>query len=92
MKSFDIISVRDITLAGIVRPDMSSIELRKYQSDGETQVVFVANIEADPECAELDGNVYDIDTLLTFDNPLYRTSHPNCRCKFVPLPTNEIPR
>jgi hypothetical protein len=96
MKTFDIIKAnigrRSRRIAGIVRPDLSTMDLKEYERDGATQVVFVANIEADPECEALNGNVYDIKTLLTFDNPIYRTSHPNCQCKFVTLPANEIPR
>lgn len=80
--AFNIISYRH---AGITRPDRSSSDLLKFRSEGYKQVAFVANLIADPQCATLNGNVYDIDTLLRYDNPIYRTSHPNCNCKFAPV-------
>jgi hypothetical protein len=70
--------------AGITRPDLSKNDLNRFKSMGYETVVFVANIEADPACEQFNGNIYSIDELLTYDNPLYRTSHPNCRCKFDP--------
>jgi hypothetical protein len=68
-----------------VRPDISAGELSRWKGMGYTQVYFKANLAADPDCSYLNGNVYDIDTLLTYDAPLFRTSHVNCRCEFVPL-------
>lgn len=70
--------------AGITRPDLSKNDLNRFKSMGYETVVFVQNIEADLACEQFNGNIYSIDELLTYDNPLYRTSHPNCRCKFDP--------
>jgi hypothetical protein len=89
MSRFDIISSRRtnrLIRAGIVRPDISGSKLRDYQRQGYAKVAFVANVTADPECAALNGQVYMIDDLLRLDNPLYRTSHPNCNCSFAPVP------
>ena len=82
--SFNIISHRWVE-AIAVRPDSSSSYLSRYKGQGYAQVVFVANFKADPDCAHLDGNVYEIDDLLTYDDPLFRTSHINCVCSFEPL-------
>ena len=71
-------------LGGIVRPDISSSDLRTWESQGYSQVVFVANYAADPECTSLNGNIYEIRDLNGYDNPLFRTSHPNCNCEFTP--------
>ena len=71
-------------LAGLVRPDISGAKLRMWQTQGYSQVVFVANVTADPECATLNGNLYNIEDIIDFDNPLYRTSHVNCNCAFTP--------
>jgi len=59
--------------------------LLDWRAEGHEEVVFVANLLADPQCKEFDGNPYKIADLLRYDNPLYRTSHPNCNCKFQPL-------
>ncbi len=72
-------------VALIVRPDKSYSQLLDWRAQGYEEVVFVANLMADPQCKEFNGNPYKISDLLGFDNPLYRTSHPNCNCKFVPL-------
>lgn len=69
-------------IAVIVRPDRSYSDLLGFRNDGYKQVVFVANLIADPQCKQFDGNVYEIEDLLRLDNPLYRTSHPNCNCAF----------
>ena len=75
--------LRDILQeAKLVRPDYSKRYLQDFQREGFTQVVFRANVAADPECQVLDGNLYMIDQLLSLDNPLFRISHPNCECKF----------
>ena len=71
-------------VAKIVRPDRSYSDLLSFRTDGYEQAVFVANLIADPQCEVLNGNVYQIADLLRYDNPLYRTSHPNCNCKFAP--------
>ena len=71
-------------LAGITRPDLSKNDLNRYKSMGYVTVVFIANLAADPRCEQYDRSIYSIDELLTLDNPLYRISHPNCRCKFDP--------
>jgi hypothetical protein len=76
------ISFRKITV--IVRPDRSYSDLLGFRNDGYTQAVFVANLIADPQCQQFNGNVYEIADLLRLDNPLYRTSHPNCNCAFQP--------
>jgi len=84
------ISIRDfVKVAEIVRPDMSKSDLLRFKNEGYTKVVFVANIMADPQCEVHNGEVYEIDELLKMDNPLYRVSHPNCNCKFEPLPSGE---
>ena len=80
---------RRMVLAGITRPDLSKSYLQQFKSQGYTQAVFVANVLADPNCEVLNNNIYTIDDLLKYDNPLYRTSHPNCRCKFVPYPPSK---
>lgn len=72
-------------MAIAVRPDVSAGYLSRFKGQGYTQVYFEANIAADPDCGYLNGNVYDIDTLLSYDAPLFRTSHVNCRCQFKPL-------
>jgi len=77
-------------LAVITRPDTSSSDLRKWESDGYTQVVFVANYAADPDCASLDGNIYNIRDLSGYDNPIYRTSHPNCNCQLTPYEPSRV--
>jgi len=51
---------------------------------GYITVVFIANLAADPKCEQYNGNIYSIEELLTLDNPIFRISHPNCRCKFDP--------
>lgn len=79
MRNIDI--MRNVN-ALLIRPDNSKAYLNNYKSQGYITVVFVANIAADPECEYLNGNVYNIDELLILDNPLFRMSHPNCRCKF----------
>jgi len=85
------ISYREIVKqADIVRPDTSKSDLFRFKNEGYQQVVFIANVASDPECEDLDGNVYNIDDLLKLDNPLYRTSHPNCECKFEPLESGEL--
>ena len=66
----------------LVRPDPSKTYLNSFKSQGYVTVIFVSNMQADPDCAYLNGNVYDIEQLLTLDNPLFRMSHPNCNCKF----------
>ena len=71
-------------LAGLVRPDISTSKLRMWLAQGYSQVVFVANVTADPECSILNGNIYNIEDIIDFDNPLYRTSHVNCNCSFAP--------
>ena len=71
-------------ISGVTRPDNSINDLRSFKLQGYETVVFVANIEADPQCEHLNGNIYDIDELLTLDSPIFRISHPNCRCKFSP--------
>ncbi len=71
-------------IAGMVRPDISAAKLRMWQSQGYTQVVFVANVISDPDCEVLNGNIYEISDLLDYDNPLFRTSHVNCNCAFTP--------
>lgn len=69
----------------LVRPDNSKFYLQFFKNQGYTQVVFRANPTCCPkECRPLDGNIYLIDDLLTFDNPLFRTAHPNCNCRFDP--------
>lgn len=70
--------------SGITRPDLSKNDLNRYKSMGYATVVFVANLAADPQCEQHNGSIYSIDELLTLDNPIYRISHPNCRCKFDP--------
>ncbi len=82
--SFNIISYRQVH-AIAVRPDSSSSYLMRFKGQGYTKVVFVANFGADPDCGHLDGNVYEIDDLLSYDDPLFRTSHINCVCSFEPL-------
>lgn len=85
------ISARDnIKIADIVRPDISVTYLNQFKGEGYKQVVFIANVIADPQCDVLNGNVYNIDDLLKLDNPLFRTSHPNCECKFEPLESGEL--
>ena len=79
-KALNIISYR---VAKIVRPDPSYTDLLSFRDQGYEQAVFVANLIADPQCAVLNGNIYMIADLLRYDNPLYRTSHPNCNCKFA---------
>ena len=76
-------SKRELILAGITRPDTSAFKLRSLSRD-YTQVVFVAAQGSEADCQALNGNVYNIEDLLAYDNPLYRTSHPNCTCEFVP--------
>lgn len=71
-----------VVTSGITRPDTSKSDLNNYKSQGFETVVFVTNIEADPACDYLNGNIYSIEELLTLDNPIYRISHPNCRCRF----------
>ncbi len=71
-------------VAIIVRPDRSYGQLLDWRAQGYEEVVFVANLAADPQCKQFDGNPYKIADLLRYDNPLYRTSHPNCNCQFVP--------
>lgn len=93
MNKFDIISIRRtnrLISAGIVRPDLSGSKLRDLKNQGYVQVAFVANVMSDPECESLNGNVYIIDDLLRLDNPLYRTSHPNCNCEFIPLQEDDF--
>ena len=75
--------MRDVK-ALLVRVDPSKTYLNTLKSQGYVTVVFVANMEADPECEYLNGNVYNIEELIILDNPLFRMSHPNCRCKFNP--------
>ena len=75
-------------LSKLVREDMSKYYLRNFQNDGYKEVVFTANIAADPECKVLDRNIYNIEDLLRLDNPLFRISHPNCLCKFDPYGTS----
>ena len=75
--------MRDVK-ALLVRIDPSKTYLNTLKSQGYITVVFVANMEEDPECEYLNGNVYNIDELIVLDNPLFRMSHPNCRCKFNP--------
>ncbi len=82
--------MRDVK-ALLNRPDPSKTYLNTYKSQGYITVVFVANMEADPDCEYLNGNVYNIDELLALDNPIYRMSHPNCRCKFNPLDKGQEP-
>lgn len=84
------ISKRDIITADIVRPDMSKSDLMRFKSEGYKQVVFIANIAADPQCEVHNGEVYNIEELLKMDNPLFRISHPNCECKFEPLESGEF--
>ena len=86
--SFNIISYR---VAKIVRPDGSYSDLLSFRHNGYEEVVFVANLIADPQCAVLNGNIYKIADLLRYDNPLYRTSHPNCNCKFEAFGSNGVP-
>jgi hypothetical protein len=92
MKTFDIIRARiknrKTVVSVITRPDLSAIDLRKFQNEGFSQVYFEANLQSDPDCEVLNGNIYDISELLTYDNPIYRTSHPNCNCKFKPVPSS----
>jgi dTDP-glucose pyrophosphorylase len=83
------ISAREV-VAEIVRPDISVTYLNQFKSEGYRQVVFIANVVSDPDCVNLDGNVYSIDELLKLDNPLFRISHPNCECKFEPLESGEL--
>lgn len=71
-------------LSDITRPDQSKFYLSSFQNDGYEQVVFVANVVADPQCEVLNGNIYLISELIGLDNPLYRISHPNCNCEFKP--------
>lgn len=82
--SFNIISYRQVH-AIAVRPDTSSGYLSRFRGQGYTKVVFVANFASDPQCGSLDGNVYEIDDLMRYDAPLFRTSHVNCECSFEPL-------
>lgn len=84
MELFNIISVRDFKTAGQVRPDLSMSDLEKWDREGYTQVVFVKNPTADEECTQYDGNLYNISELMDYDQPLFRTSHINCQCSFVP--------
>lgn len=72
-------------VALIVRPDPSYRQLLDWRAEGYTEVAFVANFQADPQCGVLHMNRYKIEDLLRYDNPLYRTSHPNCNCKFQPI-------
>ncbi len=76
-------------LSGITREDTSKSDLRDYKSLGYNSVVFVANLSADPQCKDLNGNIYDIDELLVLDNPIFRIAHPNCQCKFQPYSKEE---
>lgn len=72
-------------VALIVRPDPSYRQLLDWRAQGFEEVAFIANLEKDQQCAVLDRNRYKISDLLRYDNPLYRTSHPNCNCKFEPI-------
>ncbi len=76
--------LRAVRLANIVRPDTSFSDLLGFQRDGFTQAVFVKNPIADEECTQFNGNIYEISELLKLDNPIFRISHPNCTCKFMP--------
>jgi len=78
-----------ISLADVTRPDTSASDLRRFQSLGYETVVFVANYDADPDCDRFNGDVYSIDELLVLDSPIFRISHPNCRCKFEPYGKTE---
>jgi len=82
-------SKRELILAGITRSDTSSFDLSSMSNE-YTQAVFVAHPSADADCQALNGNVYDIAQLLSYDSPLYRTSHPNCSCEFVPYEESRI--
>jgi len=69
----------------ITRPDNSKSNLYHWKEQGYTQVIFKAHYNCClKECRPLDGNIYLIEDLLTFDNPKYRTSHCNCICDFQP--------
>ncbi len=74
----------------LTRTDPSINYLRTFLSQGYAQVVFVANIIADPQCEKLNGFVYNIDELISLDNPLFRISHPNCLCEFKPYGKSTI--
>jgi hypothetical protein len=87
---------RELVLATVTRPDLSKSDLQNWQTQGYTQVGFVANpICCEKVCQALEEGVggqhpiYEIVTLLALDNPLFRTSHPNCRCRFAPV-TKEV--
>jgi hypothetical protein len=78
-----------ISIADVTRPDTSASDLRRFQSLGYKTVVFIANYDADPDCDRYDGDIYSIDELLALDSPIFRISHPNCRCKFEPYGRKE---
>ena len=81
------ISSRDV-FADAVRPDLWYSKLKQMEGEGYSKVYFKANISADPDCASLDGSVYDISTLTNppyMESPLFITSHTNCMCEFLPL-------
>jgi hypothetical protein len=94
-KTFDIISFR--RLAVITRPDVSKWDLQRFQREGNIQVAFVkgsyepcSKEDMRHNCDDLNGKVFEIKALLLLDSPLYRISHPNCRCKFVPVPSSMV--
>ena len=68
-----------------VRPDNSKNEIRGWKAQGYTKVVFRSNPSCcSKQCRPLNGNIYSINDLLTFDRCLWRTSHVNCLCRFEP--------
>ena len=94
MKNFDIIrrkqKLRVALLNGIIRkafldrPDLSRYDLNNFIGQGYEDAAFEANPACCAECQAHDGEIYDINELLELDNPLYRITHPNCNCKFIP--------
>ncbi len=77
----------------LFRIDQSKNYLLQFKTNGYSQVVFINNFTADPQCKNLNGNIYNIEELIKLDNPLFRISHPNCLCKFQPYgqKTNKVP-
>lgn len=76
--------------AKLVRIDRSKPYLRQWYSQGFRAVkVKLADVSCRVCRSVADAEFY-IMSLMQKDNPIFRLTHPNCRCGFIPIPESNV--
>lgn len=76
--------------AELVRIDRSKPFLRQWYSQGFRAVKLKLVDTSCRVCRSMRNAEFYIFTLLRKDNPIFRVTHPNCKCGLLPVPESNI--